>query len=72
MFLPTIELRERIEKAAKDENRSMSNFVVNVVKEYLDINYPLNHEPEPEPKSIPAPKSKRATSKKKGGGPKPS
>lgn len=44
-FHPTIELRERIEKAAREENRSMSNFVVNIVKEYLDINYPIEDNP---------------------------
>ena len=46
-FHPTIELRKRIEKAAEEECRSMSNFVVNVVKEYLDLNYPIEDSPTP-------------------------
>jgi hypothetical protein len=48
IFLPTIELRERLEKAAKEERRSMSNFVVNAVEEYLDLNYPVLEEDKPE------------------------
>ncbi|MDY6803460.1 MAG: hypothetical protein SXA11_06590 [Cyanobacteriota bacterium] len=60
----------------------MSNFIVAVLEEYLDINYPLDlksktepepePEPEPEAEPAPAPRPKRATSSKKGGGPKSS